>query len=81
MSGFILLGVLFIAIVKWYKSHDLQNRIVAIALTISSVFLMIRTYFYHPTNKYVGYEVIFVYLIWLISYVVINSKDYKQDDE
>ncbi len=81
MNTFILLGAALIALVKWYKSNDLQNRVMAIALCLSSLFLLMRTYFYRPDSSVSGYEVIFIYLIWLIAYVVTHFKDFGHDDE
>ncbi len=81
MSSFILLGATLIATVKWFKSNDLQNRVMAIALCLSSIFLLIRTYFYRPGASISGYEVIFIYVIWLVAYIVIHLKDFGHHDE
>lgn len=81
MSSFILLGATLIAIVKWFKSNDLQNRVMAISLCLSSIFLLIRTYFYRPEASISGYEVIFLYVIWLVAYIVIHLKDFGHHDE
>lgn len=81
MNSYILLGAMLIAMVKWFKSNDLQNRVVAISLCISSVFLLVRVYFYRANSSISGYEVILLYLIWLIAFVVIHLKDFGHDDE
>lgn len=81
MSSYILLGAMLIAIVKWFKANDLQNRVMSISLCLSSAFLLMRIYFYRSDSSISGFEVIFIYAIWLVAYIAIYLKDHGQHDE
>lgn len=70
MNGFVIVSILFIGLVKWYKSKDLVNKMCAMSLTLSGVFLIIRQYIYRPGAAQSGFEIIFVYALCLIIYYI-----------
>lgn len=77
MNGFIAIGLLFIGLVKWYKSKDVSNKLSAIALSFSAAFLIVRFYVGGQEQSHSGFEVIFIYAFCFIIYLVnlLQSKD------
>lgn len=80
MNGFVIVSILFIGLVKWYKSKDLVNKMCAISLTLSGVFLIVRQYVYRSGGPQSGFEIIFIYSLCLLVYYI-NLVQGSSDDE
>ena len=80
MNSLILLTILLIGIAKWYQAKELHARACAMALTLGAVFLIGRLYLYRPQDGHAGFEVIILYGLWMVLYLVIEIKDRAKND-